>query len=47
MKNILLPILVCLLVACNQPTSSNHKQNAGGTSRIISVFDAHIANCTK
>jgi nitrite reductase (NO-forming) len=37
MKTLIVPILLCILYSCNQPTTSN--KNANGNSQTVSVFE--------
>lgn len=39
MKILIVPVLICVLAACNQPTSVDQKQNPEGTPKSISVFE--------
>lgn len=39
MYKIIITVLVCLLGACNQPTTSNQKQKTEGSSKTTSVFE--------
>lgn len=39
MKILIIPILLCMLIACSKPTT-NQKQNIEGVSKNISVFEA-------
>ncbi len=41
MKILILPVLICLLSACNQPTSK-HEPNIEGVSKHVSVFEATV-----
>ena len=39
MKIRILPVLICMLSACNQPSSSNQKQSTEDTPQRVSVFE--------